>query len=242
MGFPSGFPGRAQPAFDPEAQIFADLGFAVARLNHRSVAGVRAEDHAALRAAVDRMAVDDGRTAIEWLATRYPDRPFDPKRVAALGRGFGGYLALRALQLHAAVFRCGIAIDAPADLRPWLRAQSGAGLASAAATGCDIPAALIDHEQMDWKKLSVLDQAEALTNPVLLLVEPLRRPAIDGGMDELGGRLRSLGRTPAQLALDPGFGAAQPAPRIAAYRKIEEFLNMGLNHFAVKIGPTKEVP
>lgn len=32
--FPSGFPVRGQPAGDPEAQIFADLGFAVVRLNH----------------------------------------------------------------------------------------------------------------------------------------------------------------------------------------------------------------
>jgi dipeptidyl aminopeptidase/acylaminoacyl peptidase len=95
--FPSGFPGRAQPAFDPEAQVFADLGFVVARLNHRSVAGVKAGDLTALRTAVDRVSVDDVRMAIEWIAARQPDRPFDRSRVATLGRGFGGYLAVRAL-------------------------------------------------------------------------------------------------------------------------------------------------
>src|SRR5204862_2492552 len=56
--FPSGFPGRAQPPFDPEAQVFADRGFAVVRLNHRSVAGVAAKDFTALRAAVDGVTVD----------------------------------------------------------------------------------------------------------------------------------------------------------------------------------------
>ena len=86
------------------------------RLNHRSVAGVKREDLTALRAAVDRIAVDDGRVVIEWLAARFPDRPFDRKRVATLGRGFGGYLAVRALQLQPMVFRCGIAIDAPMEL------------------------------------------------------------------------------------------------------------------------------
>ena len=47
--FPSGFPVRGEPAGDPEAQIFADLGFAVVRLNHRSDGGVSAEDVTPLR-------------------------------------------------------------------------------------------------------------------------------------------------------------------------------------------------
>ena len=78
--FPSGFPGRAQPAFDPEAQVFADLGFVVARLNHRSVAGMKPVDLNELRAGIDRVSIDDAREAIEWLAARNPDRPFDRRR------------------------------------------------------------------------------------------------------------------------------------------------------------------
>src|SRR4029077_9033500 len=141
-------------AFDPEAQIFADMGVVVARLNHRSVAGVRAEDLTALRTAVDRVSVDDAVAAIEWIAARNPDRPFDRKRVATLGRGFGGYLAVRALQLQPTVFRCGIAIDAPMDLRPWLPPPETFGAPPSSKTGCDIPAALINHAGADWKKLS----------------------------------------------------------------------------------------
>ncbi|MGH7945780.1 MAG: alpha/beta hydrolase family protein [Opitutaceae bacterium] len=239
--FPSGFPGRAQPAFDPESQIFADLGFVVARLNHRSVAGVNAEDLTALRAAVDRVSVDDVLAAIEWISARNPDRPFDRKHVVTLGRGFGGYLVVRALQLQSTVFRCGIAIDAPMDLRPWLRPQEAAGLAPPAKAVCDIPAALIDHEGADWKKLSVLDQAEALTNPVLLLVEPGRSPAVGVSTDALRAKLQGLGRTPDHLELDPGFAAALPTSRATVYRKIEEFLNLHLHDYAEKIGPTEEV-
>src|SRR5688500_5438115 len=141
--FPSAFPGRAQPAFDPEAQIFADLGFVVARLNHRGVAGVRPADLTAVRAAVDRVSVDDARAAIEWLAAQNPARPFDRRRVATLGRGFGGYLAVRALQLHPTVFRCGIAFDAPMDLRAWLPRPTAAALFAAPPPAHDIPVALI---------------------------------------------------------------------------------------------------
>lgn len=213
----------------------------MARLNHRSVAGVKAEDLTALRAAVDRVAVDDVRAAIEWIAARNPDRPFDRKRVATLGRGFGGYLAVRALQLQPTVFRSGIAIDAPMDLRPWLRPPETVGVAPRAKAGRDIPAALIDHEGADWKKLSVLEQAEALTNPVYLLVEPARNAAIDVATDELRARLKGLGRAPDHLELDAGFAAARPESRATVYRRIEEFFNLHLHGYAVKIGPAKEV-
>jgi dipeptidyl aminopeptidase/acylaminoacyl peptidase len=234
IAFPSGFPGRAQPAFDPEAQVFADWGFAVARLNHRSVAGVKSQDLNALRAAIDRVAVDDALATMQWLAARNPDRAFDPRRVVALGRGFGGYLAARALQLQPAEFRCGIVIDAPMDLRRWLRLPE-------TKAAPDIPAALIDHEGVDWKKFSVLEQVETLDHPMLFLVDPARSRAIAESTEELRTRLAALGRAPELAELDAGFAAGHPRSRAAAYRKIEDFLNGRLQGYAVKIGPATEV-
>ena len=238
--FPSGFPGRAQPAFDPEAQILADLGLAVARLNHRSVAGVKPEDLTALRAAVDRVSVNDAREAIEWIALRMPDRPFDRKRVVAVGRGFGGYLAVRSLQIEPKIFRCGIAMDAPLELRSWLRSKDS-GAAAAPPIGHEIPAALIDHQGANWKNLSALDHAAALENPVLFLVEPTRNPSLAASMAELCARLQGLGRSCDYVELDPGFAAALPGSRASVYRKMEDFLNLHLNGYAVKIGPAREV-
>jgi dienelactone hydrolase len=188
------------------------------RLNHRCVAGVRPEDQAPLRAGLDRVAVDDARAAIEWLAAWHPGRPFDRGQVVALGHGFGGYLALRALQLEPAAFRCGIALDAPADLPGWFRAAP-ADRAHA------IPAALVETGRAEGKKPSVLAQAEALTSPVLLLVEPARDAAIEAATGELHARLQALDRAPEHALLDAGFGAARPAARTAAYRRIEAFLN-----------------
>ena len=114
--FPSGPPGRAHPAFDPEAELLADQGFVVARLNHRSMAGGRNDDPSRSRAALDRPALDDAQHAIDWLAARHSSRPFDVRRVAALGHGIGGALALRARQQKPATFHCGVAIDAATDL------------------------------------------------------------------------------------------------------------------------------
>ena len=227
--FPSGFPGRAQPAFDPEAQVLADLGFAVARLNHRGVAGVRAEDEAALRAGVDRVSVADARAAIEWIAARQPSRAFDRKRIAALGRGFGGYLALRALQLEPELFRCGLAFDAPLEL-------------AAPEAAAAIPAALTDPAAIGRKTFSVLEHVETLTHPVLLVVDPVRSPAIDRANGELRARLQRLGRVAERLDLDAAFAALPPAARVSLYQKMEEFLRLHLQTFAVKIGPTEELP
>jgi dienelactone hydrolase len=222
--FPEGFPGHAQPAFDPEAQILADLGFAVARLNHRGVAGVREPDRAALRAGFDRLAVDDARAALAWLAARSPARPFDRRRVAALGRGLGGYLALRALQLEPAAFRGGVALDAPLDPR--------------AAPAGSLPGDLLEPGGGDEKTFSVRAHAEAIAAPLLLLATPAR--AADAA--ELHARLQRLGRTAERLALDTGFAAEQTAARAAAYRKIGEFLHLHLDAHHVAIGTPKEVP
>lgn len=238
--FPSGFPGRAQAPYDPEAEVFADLGYVVARLNHRSVGGVKPADLAALRTAVDRVGVDDARAVIEWIAARNPDRPFDRRRVATLGRGFGGYLAVRALQLEPAVFRSGVAIDAPMDLMTWLRSMEKEAATPPTKSERDVPAGLIDHEGADGRKLSVIAQVGALDQPVLLLVEPGRSPAIDLATGELRSGLQRLGRAADWVELDPGFRTGQPAARAAVYRKIDEFFSLRLRDANTNAGPTRE--
>jgi acetyl esterase/lipase len=239
--FPSGFPGHAQPEFDPEAQVLADLGFIVLRLNHRYVAGVPRDRRATLAAEVDRLAVHDAHVAIEWVAERNPSHRFDRRRIAALGRGFGGYLAMRALQQEPSIFRCGVAIDAPTDLRPWLWPAQPDEPAAELPPYPALPRAWFDEDRTDWKKLAVTTNVEALTNPLYLLVEPTRNPAVDIATSGLRSKLKALGRAPDYLALDPGFFLARPKARASTYRKIEEFFNLRLYDYDVKIGPTKEV-
>lgn len=238
--FPAGFPGHAQPTFDPEAEILADLGFVVARLNHRSVAGVMTKDLPALRAGVDRVSVDDARAAIEAIAERNPGRAFDRQRIATLGRGFGGYLAIRALQLQPAVFRRGVAIDAPMDVRGWLARPEVAGASPAPAVR-PVPGAVFDPASADGRSISVLDEAETLTNPVLLLVEPGRNAAIETATAELRARLQALGRSCDHLELGPEFGAGRPGARTAVYRKMGEFLTLNLAAPAASFGTPREV-
>lgn len=239
--FPTGFPGHAQPAFDPEAQMFADLGFIVLRLNHRYIRGVSPAPRAGLGTAIDELSVNDALVAINWVAERNPWHPVDRRRIATLGRGFGGYLAIRALQLHPTFFRCGVALDAPMDLQPWLRPPPAFDLPLRTAAGTGLPANFFDPLHTDWKKLSVIAQAETLQLPAFLLVEPMRDLMVDATTAELRSKLKALRRSADFLNLDPGFAPGLPRARAAAYRKIEEFFNLRLYDYDVRIGPAKEV-
>jgi hypothetical protein len=54
-------------------------------------------------------------------------------------------------------------------------------------------------------------------------------------------RLQALGQSLDYVSLDPGFAAGRPESRAAVYRQIEEFFNLRLHQYAVKIGPAREV-
>ena len=53
----------------------------------------------------------------------------------------------------------------------------------------------------------MVEHADALTNPVLLFVEPGRSPAVDASTGELCVRLQRLGRTAEHCPLDAAFAA-----------------------------------
>lgn len=107
---------RDEPGFNRDAQAFAAMGFMVVQVNYRGSAGFGTRFREGLRETIDQAALADVRAVIAWLGA---NATFDHKRVALLGQGFGGYLALRALQLHPDDFRCAVAINAPTDLVLW---------------------------------------------------------------------------------------------------------------------------
>lgn len=221
VAMPSGFPGYAQPAFDPEAQVFADRGFAVLRLNHRCVGGIEPKDRAALAVGLDRVAVADAAVAIAALERQQPHRAIDRTRVVALGRGFGGYLAVRALQLQPEIFRAGIVIDAPLDLPRWLATATTEPLRETIDE-------VVDRRAIARTSLSALDQPETLRQPLLMLTDPTCDPAIAATAADLHGRLKAHGLPGERGELAPGFAAALPAARASGYRAMMDFVERRL--------------
>jgi dipeptidyl aminopeptidase/acylaminoacyl peptidase len=105
------FPSRLT-GYQREAQALARMGYAVLQVQYRPsrFRGAPNADSDAL--APDAIALDDILTAIDSLPPGQADRRF----TAIVGRDYGGYLALRAMQLHPDRFRCAVAINAPTDL------------------------------------------------------------------------------------------------------------------------------
>lgn len=258
IDFSDGLMGRPLPGFDPDAQALAEMGFIVARINHRGGSGFGLKHRNALHAGIDRVPIDDALAALDWIARHHP---VDRRRIATIGRGLGGYLALRALQLEPNAFRCGVAIEAPLDPRAWLEPpleDMGPGPSESPVEG-DVTAGrtirpprpvnflqeaqrtFLSRGQQLRSERSVVRTADQLTKPVMLVVDPLRDPMIDAQNSELRSKLRRLGRPPEYVEVGSGFGESIPSARAKLFREIEEFFNLNLYDYNVKVGPTKVV-
>jgi dipeptidyl aminopeptidase/acylaminoacyl peptidase len=258
IDFSDGIMGEAKVGFDRETQILAEMGFVVARINHRGMSGFGRAHRDALKKGGDHVPVEDALAAIEWIAAHYA---IDRKRIATIGHGLGGYVALRALQWEPEVFRCAIAIDAPLSPELWLQppmpAMSLRGLdspASSSLTGSSVgrmpPEPPINFTQEarrayfaegTAKLKSVLSEVERLTKPVMLIVNAAPGSEILIQNDSLRSRLKRQGRAPEYLEAKTLESEDLAGESAARYRKIEQFFNLNLYDFNVKVGPTKEV-
>jgi dipeptidyl aminopeptidase/acylaminoacyl peptidase len=102
---------RNLPEYDPGPQALAEMGFAVLQLDHAGSPGSgrqRMDDLIKTEAGP----VDEIQAAVAGVIRQ---GQVDPKKIALLGEGFGGYLALRALQLNPQIFLCAAAIDPISD-------------------------------------------------------------------------------------------------------------------------------
>lgn len=81
------------PAFDPEAEVLAEMGFAVARFGQPGI----------------------GLAALERLRARFPAQTFSERQLVGWGRGAGAVSAWRAAQSVPAGFCAVVAIDAPIE-------------------------------------------------------------------------------------------------------------------------------
>jgi dienelactone hydrolase len=104
-----------------EVMALAQMGYAVLEVNHRGLTGFGRAHLQAGRHQADEVAAEDVVKAIDGVAAA---ANLDARRVAVFGELYGGYLALRALQLQPGRFVCGVTLDPYTDLVPWLELKS----------------------------------------------------------------------------------------------------------------------
>jgi dipeptidyl aminopeptidase/acylaminoacyl peptidase len=251
--FSAGLPPEPQPEFDAEALALADLGFIVFRLNQRGMLGLGAKARDALRRDPERVAGADAAAAVEWLATRHR---IDRKRVAVMGHGFGAYLALRATQVNPELFRCGIAMDPILNFATWLDpfpdaiSPDGASRAPAMISGGPPPFSsevIRRYLETGGRKihdLSLFAQADSPSVPVFVARREASDPrtaAIAAGVARLKTVLERRDLDCTTVTYNQDYAEGLPAARAKVYRALEEFINLNLYQYDVKIGPTRVV-
>lgn len=109
--------------FNRDAQALATLGFAVLEPNYAGAGGEGRARRELIRRSPDRIPVEEVLAAVKLPVFH---GTFDPARVVVVGEGYGGYLALRALQLAPHQFRGAVTINAVTDLADVWRVSSSA--------------------------------------------------------------------------------------------------------------------
>lgn len=222
---------RVHPDFQTDVQALAGMGFAVVQLNGRGAWGLGLKQRQSLTAGYDLVQVEDIVTTVARLGEAFN---VNLKRVALMGRGHGGFIAMRTLQEHPDKFRCAVAIESPVNLSDWLAEQRW--------TGGEAQPQLTRAWLGDAARLKAAPLARAperLTKPVLMLNYP--GPA--GGERRIGyvtargfaGDVDRRGGDVTFEALTTDYMRGLPAARAGVFDQIEHFLNAHVYDFKVKL-------
>jgi alpha-beta hydrolase superfamily lysophospholipase len=226
---------RVRADFQTEVQALADMGFVVVQLNGRGAWGLGLKQRQSLTAGYDLVQVEDIATTVASLGQVFN---VNPKRVALLGRGHGGFIALRALQEHPDKFRCAIAIDAPVDLADWLERQRW--------SSDDVQPHLTRAWLGDAARLKaapLTTHPEQVTKPVLMLHYPgadgaPRRPGYAQARN-FASRVRTDATPVVFTDLSTDYMNGLPEARAAVFDEIEAFLNEHVYEYKVKMPDIK---
>jgi dipeptidyl aminopeptidase/acylaminoacyl peptidase len=213
------------------------MGFAVVQLNGRGAWGLGLKQRQSLTAGYDLVQVEDIVTTVTRLEEVFH---VNLKRVALVGRGHGGFIALRAMQEHPDKFRCAIALEAPVNLASWLEEQrwSENAIEPFLTRGW-----LGDKGRLEARPL--VSRPEAVTKPVMLL----NYPGADGEVRHatfvaarnFAGSVQSRGGSAEFGVLHHDYMRGLPDARAEVFGRMEEFLNLNLYDFKVKLPELKVV-
>jgi pimeloyl-ACP methyl ester carboxylesterase len=223
---------RDLPGYDRGAQALATMGFAVLQVNYRGSSGFGRTHLMALQKQGEQAALDDIVAALDWVQQR---QPVSKKRVAVLGNGYGGYLALRAMQQYPDRFRCAVSINAPTNLPRWM---SDSGNAYSFNDG--VRKAFFGNDSAVLKSASPSLNGRTIQGPVLIVQARMDQLVPEHHAREMR---RVLGRGPVKpeyLELD-GEGHARwlPGSYVKVFDKLEEFFTTNIYNYQVEVGETK---
>jgi len=206
--------------FDAEAQWLANRGYVVLQVNYRGSIGFGKDFvNAANRDWGGAMQTDllDG---VQWAVKR---GIADPKRVAIMGSGYGGYAAMVGLAQTPDVYACGVSANGPPDLVSFIQRliETRQGIAT-------IISDRLGHPERDVKQLrrrSPSHMVDRINKP-LLVAHGTNSPRIPTEtVRDLIAALKESGK-PVTFVEYPNEGdsLAVPENRLDFYARVERFL------------------
>ncbi|MDZ4780739.1 MAG: S9 family peptidase [Planctomycetia bacterium] len=213
---------RDEWGFNPDAQLWANRGYAVLNVNFRGSTGFGKKF---INASAKEWAAkmhDDLLDAVDWAKT---EKIADPDKIAIMGGSYGGYATLVGLTFTPDVFNCGVDIVGPSNLKTLL----------ASVPEYWMPMMPIMHELMGdpeseagqklLEERSPLNFVEKIAKP-LLIAQGANDPRVkQAEADQIVAAMKSK-QIPVTYVLypDEGHGFARPENRMSFYAVAEAFL------------------
>jgi dipeptidyl aminopeptidase/acylaminoacyl peptidase len=206
--------------FNPEAQWFANRGYACLQVNFRGSRGygkdfIRAGDKE-WGGKIQNDLVD----AAQWAVS---NGIADSKRMAIFGTSFGGYATLAALTQVPDLFACGVDISGPSDLLGWIKARTAVfgGYQSFFYARVGNP----DTEADMLRAQSPLFAADRIRAPLLIVQGGRDRFVPNADAERIVAALEANG-VPCEYVYfpDEGRGLSKAANRLAFWETAERFL------------------
>jgi dipeptidyl aminopeptidase/acylaminoacyl peptidase len=206
--------------FDQDAQLLAEAGYAVLRVNYRGSGNYgRAFMHAGARQWGARMQ-DDVTDATRWVVEQ---GIADPKRICLYGASYGAYAAMMGLAREPELYRCGVGYVGVYDLPLMYREDARA-------------ATWLKNWYIDWlgpkdslAAISPVGHAGKITQPVFLAAGGKDTRAPIEHSKRMEKALKAAGNAPQTLYYDTeGHGFYTEEHRRAYYVKLLEFLSTNL--------------
>ncbi len=223
-----------RPDYNPGVQALAALGFAVLQVNYRGSGGLGRNHLEAIRDRWEHTVWEDVRAALDWCGE---NRGVDAGRVATLGYGFGGFLAMRAAQLDPERVKCAVALNAPGELEAWSRLSRPGGMFLS-----DVRRRFFAESRSDLADSSALAAAPHVARPIFFVDTP-EESRMPGGMIRALHRAmapRAEGSALLDLSDERRVGSAEEL-RTRIFTELGRFFNATIYAYGVEIGPTELV-
>lgn len=207
-------------AFDEEAQLLANRGYACVQVNFRGSTGYGKHFRNLGAKQWGAAMQTDLLDALDHLVT---DGSVDPARVAIMGCSYGGYAALVGAAFTPSVFSCAIDLCGPSNLLTMLAAGAPQRTPLQAFMHAQVGDPQTERDML-WER-SPLSRVDEIRIPILVVqgANDVRVPREEA--EQLVAALEAKGLPYEYLLFpDEGHGLARPANRQAYYAAVERFL------------------